>query len=186
MRLARDENGSWLTDANAEPPVEFDERLLLVLRRGMWRVVNEPGGTAYSGAHFDNPHYEMCGKTGSAQASRRVISKEYTLEWPDGSREIVVASSRHEALSRYAGEKPIVVSDRIHELFPSGSGPDSKLPSHAWFMAYTQPRSTARGARPRGKSYAISVIIEYGGSGGRVSGPLAREIAKLLLESARG
>ena len=186
VHLARDADGNWLGAADTDPPIDFDEQLLRVMRRGMWRVVNEPGGTAYSGAHFDDPFYEMCGKTGSAQASRRVISKEYTLEWPDGSRETVVASSKHEALGRYDGEKPIIIDDRIHELFPPGAGPDSKLPSHAWFMAYTQPRSTPRGERPRGKSYAISVIIEYGGSGGRVAGPVAREIAKLLLDSARG
>ena len=186
VRLVRDTRGNWLGAPDADPPVVFDERRLRVLRRGMWRVVNEPGGTAYSGAHFENRQYEMCGKTGSAQASRRVLSKEYTLEWPDGTRETVVATSRRAALARYTETQPAIVDDRIHELFPSGAGPDSKLPSHAWFMAYTQPRETPRGERPRGKSYAISVIIEYGGSGGRVAGPVAREIARLLLESARG
>lgn len=45
--------------------------------------------------------------------------------------------------------------------------------SHAWFVGLVGPK---RG-RP---SHAIVVIVEYGGSGGRVSGPIANEIIRAL------
>ena len=179
VKLLRDNIG----DLGVEPPTEsivFDEQYLRVLRTGMYRVVNERGGTAYR-AKIDNDDYDMCGKTGSAQASRRVINKKYVLEWPDGRRAEVIASSRREALAGYdEDDRPQVVADSIHELFPP-RGADTGLPSHAWFIAYTQPKNTPRGAAPDGPSYAICVLIEYGGSGGRVAGPVAKEIAELLV-----
>jgi cell division protein FtsI/penicillin-binding protein 2 len=33
--------------------------------------------------------------------------------------------------------------------------------------------------------YAISVVIEFGGSGGRVAAPVAKQIAEYLLEHER-
>ncbi len=46
---------------------------------------------------------------------------------------------------------------------------------HAWVTVLVG----REGDRPR---YAISVIMEYGGSGGRVSGPIANQIIKALIE----
>lgn len=45
--------------------------------------------------------------------------------------------------------------------------------SHAWFVGLVGPR----GGSP---THAIAVIVEYGGSGGRVSGPIANEIIRAL------
>lgn len=45
--------------------------------------------------------------------------------------------------------------------------------SHAWFVGLVGPKS----GRP---THAIAVIVEYGGSGGRVSGPIANEIIRAL------
>ncbi len=178
VKLVRDSAGNVIGDEPDEPIV-FDERHMQVLRTGMWRVVNERGATAFE-ARLGSGEYEICGKTGSAQTSRRVIRKWYQLEWPDGRGERVVATSKREALARYPDDKPQVVADGIDELFPP-RGPDGKLPSHAWFIAYTQPKATPRGVAPRGPSYAISVIIEFGGSGGKIAGPVARAIAELLV-----
>jgi penicillin-binding protein 2 len=179
VKLARDDK-SWLGDDAAEPVV-FNESILHVLRTGMWRVVNEPGGTAARYARLDSDKYVLCGKTGSAQTSRRVVRKKYTLQWPDGRTEEVVATSRDAALAQFPDEQPEVVDDAIVELFPA-SLPEGKLPSHAWFIGYTQSADTPRGERPNGRSYALSVIVEYGGSGGHVAGPVAKAIAELLVD----
>lgn len=176
--LARDETGRRIGGAD-ETHVPFDEFALRTLRQGMWRVVNESGGTA-SAARLNTSDYDLCGKTGSAQTVPRVTSRRYTLQWPDGRRESTVASTAAEALARYSGEKPRIVGSRAEGRFPN-IGPDEKLPSHAWFIGYTQSKSTRRGATPGGRVYAISVIIEFGGSGGKVAGPVAKQIVELIL-----
>ncbi len=175
--LVRDEAGSRVGPP-PPPAVQFDERILHPLRVGMWRVVNERGGTAWR-TKLRRSDFEMCGKTGSAQASRRVIRKKYVLRWPDGRTEEVTAVSKRDALSRFGEPKPEVIADSIHELFPPT---DAEGPSHAWFIGYTQPAETRHGDAPRGRVYAFSVIVEFGGSGGRVAGPVAQGIAESLLE----
>tara|TARA_B100001121_G_C18646557_1_gene601964 strand:+ start:60 stop:488 length:429 start_codon:yes stop_codon:yes gene_type:complete len=45
---------------------------------------------------------------------------------------------------------------------------------HAWFVGLV---GNARDGKPR---YAIAVLIEYGGSGGRVAGPVANQIIEAL------
>lgn len=178
VRLAYDSSGALLGDAlPAEPP--FDERWLAVLRRGMKRVVNDRNGTAHW-ARLDTPGYELCGKTGSAQTVPRVVNTRYILEWPDGRREEQIAISADDALAAYKGDKPTIVGWRAHERYPQLLEGE-KLPSHAWFVGFTQSADTSAGTRPRGKVYAISVVIEFGGSGGRVAGPVAKQIAELLL-----
>ncbi len=56
--------------------------------------------------------------------------------------------------------------------------PDVSLddPSHAWFVGLVG-QGDAETARPR---YAIAIIVEYGGSGGRTAGPVANEIMRAL------
>jgi penicillin-binding protein 2 len=48
-----------------------------------------------------------------------------------------------------------------------------RLPDHAWFAGYV-PADEPR--------VAFVVLIEHGGSGGKVAGPVAREFVKLLLD----
>jgi penicillin-binding protein 2 len=55
------------------PPLAMQERLLHMVREGMWAVVNEPGGTAPL-AKLADPRWQMAGKTGSAQVRR--VSRE--------------------------------------------------------------------------------------------------------------
>ncbi|MEP0848668.1 MAG: hypothetical protein HRF50_17825 [Phycisphaerae bacterium] len=180
--LARDGSGRRVGPPEA-PAVPLDERHLRVLREGLWRVVNERGGTAYA-AKLDMDDYELCGKTGSAQAVPLVLNRRYFFEWPGGRRETVLATSEEEAALRFAdvSPPPRLVGWRAQDRFPAWQEGD-KLPAHAWFTGYTQPARTPRGARPRGSVYAISVIIEFGGSGGNVAGPVAKRIAELLLQA---
>ena len=48
--------------------------------------------------------------------------------------------------------------------------------SHAWFVGLVGPR-TAGSPQPK---FAIAVVVEYGGSGGRTAGPIANEIIRAL------
>lgn len=184
--------GKWapvvlIKDAEGRPlatdetrTVTFDENVLHPLRCGMWRVVNERGGTAY-GARLDRNGYELCGKTGSAQAVPNVTARKYIFEWPDGRRDEVIATSESEARSAFEEDQPALVGTRVAERFPA-IGPEDKLPSHAWFMGYTQSAQTRRGAPPTGRVYSIAVIVEFGGSGGKVAGPVAKRIAEFLYD----
>lgn len=168
------------SDPGAE--VEMDDAALRVLRTGMWRVVNDDGGTA-DRARLERRDFDLLGKTGSAQAVPQVLSRRYIFEWPDGRREDVIATSEAEAWERFAGAdpKPRLAGYRAAERYPE-LGEDERLPSHAWFMGYIQPARTKRGARPLGRVYALSVLIEFGGSGGKVAGPVAKKLAEAVLE----
>ncbi|MBI5863941.1 MAG: hypothetical protein HZB38_05445 [Planctomycetes bacterium] len=166
----------------------------------MWRVVNQDGGTAYNHARLVKGEWELCGKTGSAQAMPRVISRDYTFGWPDGRREVIRAGSAEEAEQTLRRKyptafdrSPLVVADvaappaparligaKVAERYPSWQ-PDEKLPSHAWFVGWLQSSKTPRGEKPVGRSIAISVVIEYGDAGGRKAGPVAKRIAEGLI-----
>jgi penicillin-binding protein 2 len=95
-----------------------------VWQRGMWKVVNELGGTAYEYARSDV--VEISGKSGTAEVRKR-RKKE-----PD--REVV-------------GWNP--------------------LASHAWFAGW---------APATNPEIAIVVLVEHGGSGGKIAGPIAKQI----------
>ena len=119
-------------------------------------------------------------RTGSAQTTRRVVRKRYNFEWPDGRCESIVDISLRDALAHFDDDEPRLIDTQIVELFPD-MHEDEGLPAHAWFIGFTQPADTPRGGRPSGEVYAISVIVEYGASGGHVAGPVARQIAEYLL-----
>jgi penicillin-binding protein 2 len=180
-RLAYDDTGHAFGDPPA-PPTTFDETALGVLRRGMWRVVNEHGGTANRYAPLDRDDYELCGKTGSAQTPARPVAYRFTFEWPDGRRENAVAYLEEDARAALGApdEAARCVGRHAVERYPK-LDEGERLPSHAWFIGFTQPKNTPRGQQPRGKVYAIAVIIEFGGSGGAVAGPVVKKIAEYLL-----
>lgn len=179
VRLLRNENGG--SRANKVPESHrFDERYLRTLREGMWRVVNERGATG-DDAELSHARYELCGKTGSAQTSRRVVLRRYECEWEDGRKRFVTAPEKQDAWLLFPEDRPKRVRYvGIQETFPAGV--PGELPAHAWFIGFTQRKDTPRGERPRGKAYAISVIIEFGSSGGSVAAPVAKRIAEIILE----
>lgn len=179
VRLAYDATGHAF-GAPPAPPVVFDERHMRVLRRGMWRAVNERGGTGVA-AQLERKDYALCGKTGSAQVSPWPLTYTYTFEWPDGQRAEAVAFVEEDARALVGADEAVCVGRRAAERFPRLEEGE-RLPSHAWFMGFLQPATTKNGERPTGRVYAIAVLIEFGGSGGRVAGPAAKEIAECLLE----
>ncbi len=92
-------------------------------RKGMWKVMNEPGGTAYNQMHSDIP---MLGKTGTAEVKKH---------------------------HRESDEKD------VEGWHPNGS--------HAWFAGW---------APADDPELAIVVLVEHGGSGGKVAWPIAKQI----------
>ena len=147
-------------------------------RRGLYRCVNEAGGTAYSYAHMDN--LEVCGKTGSAQCARRVVEQRFHFQGGgDGRRELSAVATTKEAACESLGlpldAKPY--KTEVVARWPPLDPETGKGPTHAWFAGFAPYR------RPR---IALAVIIEYGGSGGRTAGPVARQIFQTLMDSPKG
>ncbi|MCA9244538.1 MAG: hypothetical protein KDA32_11315 [Phycisphaerales bacterium] len=179
VRLLLDADRAPLREDIPDGP-QLNESILHVVRKGMWRVVNERGGTA-NVAKLDSSSHVLCGKTGSAQVTPRILTRRYVFEWPDKRRQEVIARSEPEAreqLPESAG-KPRLAGSFAADRFPPWQ-PGDKLPSHAWFIGFMQPAGTPQGTVPRG-AIAISVLVDYGGSGGRVAGPAAREIAEWII-----
>lgn len=62
---------------------------------------------------------------------------------------------------------------------PDGDGPEEdrivRSGDHAWFVVLA-------GAAGEGPRYAVAVLIEYGGGGGRVAGPVANQVVHALIE----
>jgi len=66
--------GDRVLEQESVPAIPFSEEALAVVRSGLNKVTNEPGGTAYAW-RINEPGLEMAGKTGTAQV-RRFSSEE--------------------------------------------------------------------------------------------------------------
>jgi penicillin-binding protein 2 len=83
-------NGGWrvtphlVRDASFTPAVHLpiDEKILAIVRRGMWSVVNDPGGSAFGYATV--PGADIAGKTGSVQV---IAQHERKLHLPFNLRD---------------------------------------------------------------------------------------------------
>jgi penicillin-binding protein 2 len=103
-------------------------------KRGMWKAVNELGGTAYE--HATSTVVPIMGKTGTAQVRAKRAKKDEQIipGWHPGT-------------------------------------------DHAWFAGW---------APAEDPEVAIVVLIEHGGSGGKVAGPVARTILEGWWTKVRG
>lgn len=148
-----------------------------VVRRGLFRCVNELGGTAHKYVCLDE--LEICGKTGSAQCVPRITKRRYTFAAGDNGKTVSVVAptveAAREALDLSAGAA--CVKREIVERWPPPDPKSGKIPTHAWFAGYApyhQPR------------IALALVIEYGGGGGSAAGPAAQAVFRELLDSPRG
>lgn len=154
------------------------------VRRGLWKVVNEAGGTAARDIAFESSEYELCGKSGSAQTQPVPLSYDVTCKVGDTEQTVRVPGRYRrdveDALTRHFPElKPeYIVSLEPAEWWPYRRTQDRSTPSHAWFVAYMQTRTG--GGRPGRPTVAIAVLVEYGGSGGKVAGPIVGQIAQVI------
>lgn len=161
----------------------------LAVRRGIYGVVNDPDGTAYKYARFDHPQWALCGKTGSATAHPwpTAYRVPYVDEAQQAREAIVRAGSQASAIERFRREHPEATFDaqavEVASRWPITPPPQGEEHSHAWFGGFLQRRD-AHGhpdwSRP--SPMAFAVLVEFGGSGGRTSGPLAQQVSATLLD----
>lgn len=166
-----------------------DPKDWLAVRRGMYGVVNAPDGTAYRQAHFENPRYVLIGKTGSATAYPWPTAYDAKFVDVDGveKTERVPAGSLSDAMERLRRLHPDATFDpnniTVATRWPTVPPTSGEHHSHAWFAGYLQARhpdgSPDWSVEPR---IAFAALVEFGGSGGRTSGPLAKKVASAVLE----
>ncbi len=85
------------------PSCDVAHTSLAVVRKGMYAVTNEPGGTAYR-ARIEQEHWEMSGKSGTAQV-RRIsmheretgVKKNDELPWKERDHALFIAYAPEEA-----------------------------------------------------------------------------------------
>lgn len=157
------------------------------IRQGIYGVVNDPNGTAHKYALFEHDRYVLCGKTGSATTSGWPTSYTITYQDTDGveRHETVPAGSKGPAIERFIAEHPDAVFEatdvRIATRWPLQPPPPNENHAHAWFTGFLQDTyATGQPDWSVSPRIAFAVLVEFGGSGGRVTGPLARRIAEEL------
>ncbi len=124
-RVVRADGGTVIPyDPQVKQRVTTPPEVVDLWRRGMWKAVNEVGGTGYG--HATSAVVTIAGKTGTAQVKAK-------------------RSKKDEA--------------QIRGWHPSAD--------HAWFAGW---------APAEDPTIAIVVLIEHGGSGGKVAGPVAKAI----------
>ncbi len=165
------------------------EEQWLAIRRGIYGVVNNPEGTAYRHARFQHERYALCGKTGSATAHRWPTS--YRIPYMDeaGAESVafIRAGARKQAIEEFRARYPGAAFDpkqaTVATKWPPRPPPPDDKYSHAWFGGYLQEiDGVGRPIWSKEPPIAFAVLIEFGGSGGRTSGPLARQVARELLD----
>lgn len=148
-------------------------------REGMYKVVNERGGTAYGPLRATLAGADeliMLGKTGSAEAP--ALESLYRCRFPDGSEKTIKARSFRELLDRYP-------EDQKPEYL--GQEDAAEYPTHGWFIGYVTSRNQYLDPAINSElNVAIAVIIEYAGHGGLVAAPVARDMMQAMITLHHG
>ena len=159
------------------------------IRRGMYGVVNDTHGTAYQFAHFAHDRYALVGKTGSATAHPwpTMFRIPFIDETGAKTYAMVKAGAKARAIERFLKSYPGASFDpnqvEVAQRWPINPPSSGKNHAHAWFGGFLQSLGVDHqpdwSIPPR---LAFAVLVEFGGSGGRVSGPLAKKVTHELLE----
>ncbi|MFQ5495540.1 MAG: penicillin-binding transpeptidase domain-containing protein, partial [Phycisphaerae bacterium] len=156
-------------------------------RRGIYGVVNDADGTAHKYAFYKSDRVALCGKTGSATAGSWPTAYDVSYTDDDGVRQTVrvPAGARREAIDRFRASHPYVPRDsvtaQVARRWPPHDPPPGERFSHAWFAGFLQPLGgDGQPDWSHAPRTAFAVLVEFGGSGGRTTGPLARRIAAEL------
>ena len=146
----------------AELPI--DKRHLDTIHQGMVKVVNSPAGTGVSLWRGD---ITVAGKTGSAQAA--------PLKYPQRDEKgKVIRKPVYDSHGRPVGTAIAWNEVPINSLpWYQGGGRERNELTHAWFTGF------APAENPR---IAFAVLVEYGGSGGRVAGDVAKDLLEACVE----
>ena len=110
-------------------PIEINNEHLKIIQKGMFKVVNEPYGTAF-GIKSDSKKYILAGKTGTSQVKRITVEERESEDFR---------------------KKELEWKDKDHSLF----------------VGY---------APAKNPKFAVSVVVEHGGSGAKVAAPIAKNI----------
>jgi len=94
----------------------------------------------------------------------------YEFRYPDGTRERMFDIQG----IAFFGKTGTAQAPDITEETETGEKVVIRSGDHSWFVILAGPE----GKRPL---YAVSVVMEYAGSGGRVSGPIANQIVRALV-----
>ena len=132
-----------------------DKAAMQAAKLGMYEVVNAPGGTGGQ-LKFNRADVLVCGKTGTAQA--------HALSIPVFDDNGKITEYQHPEFSTKTFTNPDAPWYR-------NTGESNRDLSHAWFIGFAPAQN------PR---IAFAVLVEYGGGGGAVAGP----VAQALLEAA--
>jgi penicillin-binding protein 2 len=133
--------------------LQLDRGAVAAVRRGMVKVVNTRGGTAKDNKRED---VLLAGKTGTAEAA------PFTYRLRDEYGNLVY--DEHGRVVRQELRLSTPGNPNPQALWYRGSGSDHNKRNHAWFMGF------APADKP---TVAFIVMVEYGGSGGEVAGPIA-------------
>jgi len=161
----------------------------LAIRRGIYDVVNDPEGTAYRFARLVDDRYALCGKTGSATAYRWPTAYRVPFVDENGVDDVAIvrAGAVGPAMARFMAEHPGVTFEpeliQVASRWPPQPPPPDDRYSHAWFGGILQPLDgTGRPDWTQEAPIAFAALVEFGGSGGRTTGPLGKRIAEALIE----
>jgi len=159
------------------------------VREGVYGVVNDPDGTAYKYAHFEHERWVLCGKTGSATAYPWPTAYRVPYVDAEGAKQValVPAGSAASAIERFEWDYPGLTCDRsgveVAARWPTVGPESGDNHSHAWFGGFLQAKAASgRADWTKPSPLAFAILVEFGGSGGQTSGPLAKEVAAELLE----
>lgn len=178
-----------IASAPLAPAVRFpgDAANFRAVRKGMYEVVNHPSGTAHKYVHFDDPGYVLCGKTGSATVDPRPTVYVVPAVDAEGTEDLyyIAAGGRLDAIARFRAIfrelTPRLEDVRCVQRWPT-TMPEHGRHAHAWFAGFLLPRSeSGEPELDRIPRVAFAVLMEFGGSGGRVSGPAAAQVGRVLL-----
>ncbi|MGF1634707.1 MAG: penicillin-binding transpeptidase domain-containing protein [Phycisphaerae bacterium] len=157
LRPTEEGQRPWRDDLNIPPEA------IEAAREGMIAVINGPAGTGHlwqrSGPNKETPPLLIAGKTGTAQAAPLT----YTLRDEHGQ---VVLDETGRPVRR---KLPLGTYEEPNPRLPwyRGYGDEQTKISHAWFIGF---------APADDPKIAFAVLVEYGGSGGKAAGSVARQI----------
>lgn len=145
------------------------------LARGGTRIV--PRIVKSAEVHAKDLHLDTGALDAALEGLRESVQEDFgtghTLRFPDGTREPIFSDRPGVSV---IGKTGTAEAPDILDRDPNDPEVVNTLREgdHSWFVVMVG----RRGGPPR---YAISVIMEYAGSGGRVSGPIANQIIEALV-----
>lgn len=154
--------------------IELDPRAVKEALEGLSMSVNDSRGTGHHVefpasmggervTHFDNlPGIKVWGKTGTAQAP--TITQRFDER--TGTKEPLYDEAVEDTAIQQAADPSFKLKPGYRAL---------RWGDHSWFVVLVGHESDQR------PLYAIAVMMEYAGSGGKVSGPIVNQVIRALM-----